>query len=1572
MPLHIGWTGLEPLLAGCQGIRAPALFAGEFGHQGQHVQHRDLWLLTRLQGEAYRATEHLAVADLRRNDGWLQVIRALDTHYAFLPETELHEAIDSFLFDLRKKPHEGATAFASRFKTALSRVQALIAQERSTAKTKKVGKKGKGSVASAEPDNSSLEPSDDGSEPGSTSHEPAAAPVDASAEASGQAAGSVRSETPAPKAAASPPGDADEQRTARSHDTSEQRRRRHSSRGSRGTHSGDRKKEELKMAYMLGTIEVGHTKPSPIFPSTVLGHLFMRKYGLSREQRAQVIRATGGSSRFAEVERILRASDFDESRSRHDERRPHMHHGSSRTPRRESYAVAHREHDVHAMEDDSSDLQEPLTSGSGSDDAYMADQHAEGPPDRDENDSDLELQEIYEMKQKAKKDFKKSFKTYKESRRRVKEIKKARQPYYPVVALSQPGDSSASTLQPANASSAPKKQEFRYDKSKQQKVFPPKRQPRKEDAHFTTGTVATDFAYMVVTQEWNNESPTLDVLLASIPDGCAIIDTGCTTSVIGLDTAVRFQKLFEQKGLPSPEKCTLPAVELKGFSGDRRITTYGLKWTVKIGELWGTITTYVVNGPTPFLLSRRVLEGMEANLDMGKGTISSTKHGMKDVPLKRAANGHFLLPFCDEPSEFEPTCPPSCKSADVAITDATDGSPDVVSVSESETAGSESAVPSNEPNDKAAEDATTSSSMERRDKPPCRRTKKQVLQHVVKNTRKGVVNVDRFRNELVQLFGSRASECTHAYVAYRPRLERIPEDADKQPYLRSIATLTSEGEMSIQPWNTRAAGSEKARVVQTNIALYVYIPVQGVQLPPKPESEKHSGCHCLCCSEDYDQVLDELRNWLGPQAPALDSPVHMIEVFTDHAPLARKVSERTGKSSIILGLNHGQDFNRLQDRRLLMYLLAVVRPKHVWFSFPCGCWGPWSRFNIAKGGKSESTVLQQRKEARRHLRAVSEAWQLQRLLGGHCHAENPLTSEAWSEIFVGEVFDVRIDMCSVGMRCPKTNVPQMLRLAKRCKSSAEMQTAIKQFKCSVCEELKVTNRVLGHMAQRVWRTTSRPAKEDEAEFRSLARSLAEGRLHPELENAEQSVSSRSGQFADLTKEHEPMDEDHELEEDLWEESPADPSTDGADAMKQPDPPPEEVEVNYRKLSVEDKAKFEVAMKKVHRYVMFLSYGSVPDSWHGPLGPHGDAGHAKRANGDSQGGYLLGLTNPSMRDRKQAPMWLVDWASKKLKRVVKSSTAAETHAGINAMDAIEFFQALLAETIHGITPKQFRLQVPKHTALLVVDSRGFYDAASKLSSASTSEEKKLEIDYAIARQAMKLQNIEIYWINNNYMAADCLTQMSRKMQKSDPSAPLTPDEFNVVCHLVTRAAMNGQSAELFNLLFRENPGLSDLVKDDVAKGANSSMHDGSKRQRDVADPFDFPEGDSPCSSKWSEVTSQHPDKHVGKLTLSKVLPGVKLQENVKIPLGNEVTDIDDWSTTKLTMKKYESKGWRYSNLVEAAKNDKEVQKYMTWIVKTYGKDISEPCENQATDLARFLLRINWLEFHGGAGGYRRER
>ena len=55
-------------------------------------------LLGRLTGEAWRCTEHLSVAEVRSQKGWLIVLECLDRNYKHLPEVELHESIDDFLF----------------------------------------------------------------------------------------------------------------------------------------------------------------------------------------------------------------------------------------------------------------------------------------------------------------------------------------------------------------------------------------------------------------------------------------------------------------------------------------------------------------------------------------------------------------------------------------------------------------------------------------------------------------------------------------------------------------------------------------------------------------------------------------------------------------------------------------------------------------------------------------------------------------------------------------------------------------------------------------------------------------------------------------------------------------------------------------------------------------------------------------------------------------------------------------------------------------------------------------------------------------------------------------------------------------------------------------------------------------------------------------------------------------------------------------------------------------------------------------------------------------------------------
>ena len=339
-----------------------------------------------------------------------------------------------------------------------------------------------------------------------------------------------------------------------------------------GTEKGDVDKAKQTMQRMLGTLEPSHRKPKPIFPQSVLGHLFMRKFGLNREQRTLVIRSTGGSSRFLDVERILRASDLEDQRE--DRKPPKI---QLKPGRREAYAVQEQD-------DESSSIDMPI-SDSGDDDAevYMGEDNGEN-----DYESEDELAEVFEMQKKAKRDFRKNYKTYKETKKKVKEIKKSRagpSTYYPVVAVppdgSAAGSSQGSTLKPFKPDSKVSK---RKGDGKG-----PKSSGRKEDVNLTQAEIASHFSYMIT--EFNlsctTDSTADDVFLASIPQGYAIVDTGCTTSVIGLETAKSLVEHFKENGFPPPVEVNLPALELKGFNGKTETTTAGLKWTCCLGKTAG-------------------------------------------------------------------------------------------------------------------------------------------------------------------------------------------------------------------------------------------------------------------------------------------------------------------------------------------------------------------------------------------------------------------------------------------------------------------------------------------------------------------------------------------------------------------------------------------------------------------------------------------------------------------------------------------------------------------------------------------------------------------------------------------------------------------------------------------------------------------------------------------------------------------------------------------------------------------------------------------------------------------------
>ena len=92
---------------------------------------------------------------------------------------------------------------------------------------------------------------------------------------------------------------------------------------------------------------------------------------------------------------------------------------------------------------------------------------------------------------------------------------------------------------------------------------------------------------------------------------------------------------------------------------------------------------------------------------------------------------------------------------------------------------------------------------------------------------------------------------------------------------------------------------------------------------------------------------------------------------------------------------------------------------------PCGPWGNWSRFNLARGGKSMLTVLELREAGRPILRLVNKVVKDRIKANRHVFVEQPLGSQ-WLEeeeladvvqlLQNGDLVSIRVDGCQVGYK----------------------------------------------------------------------------------------------------------------------------------------------------------------------------------------------------------------------------------------------------------------------------------------------------------------------------------------------------------------------------------------------------------------------------------------------------------------------------------------------------------------------------------------------------------------------------
>ncbi|XP_066911985.1 uncharacterized protein [Clytia hemisphaerica] len=183
----------------------------------------------------------------------------------------------------------------------------------------------------------------------------------------------------------------------------------------------------------------------------------------------------------------------------------------------------------------------------------------------------------------------------------------------------------------------------------------------------------------------------------------------------------------------------------------------------------------------------------------------------------------------------------------------------------------------------------------------------------------------------------------------------------------------------------------------------------------------------------------------------------------------------------------------------------------------------------------------------------------------------------------------------------------------------------------------------------------------------------------------------------------------------------------------------ELASKMKNATVADILDANKVLKKLQNDVM-IKLPPLKDINHLKFVVHSDASYANLNDGGSQGGYIILLSDDI--SKKLSP---IAWQSKRIKRVVKSTLAAEMLALVEAAESCYWLQSILNEVLGT---EGCRIEC-------YIDSQSLYNAANSTTSLS---DKRLRVDVAIIREMLQNNEIsKLVWVPSKSQLADCLTK-----------------------------------------------------------------------------------------------------------------------------------------------------------------------------------------------------------------------
>ena len=166
-----------------------------------------------------------------------------------------------------------------------------------------------------------------------------------------------------------------------------------------------------------------------------------------------------------------------------------------------------------------------------------------------------------------------------------------------------------------------------------------------------------------------------------------------------------------------------------------------------------------------------------------------------------------------------------------------------------------------------------------------------------------------------------------------------------------------------------------------------------------------------------------------------------------------------------------------------------------------------------------------------------------------------------------------------------------------------------------------------------------------------------------------------------------------------------------------------------------------------------------------FGIYSDASWCTRPDGSSQGGWITFVaTEAEIGGNKPFPLTVIDWSSRKLTRVCRSSLSAEAQTLAAAIDSLEWTKTVFALMIWpALRPDNEEMMLWLGDSPCITDARALFDASNSKAPGMKLAEKRTAIEIKMACERMAAAGGVLKWCNSHQQLADGVTKVSARQK-----------------------------------------------------------------------------------------------------------------------------------------------------------------------------------------------------------------